>query len=350
MSNLYDPNGVIRLVATIIGNPGFSAYRRAALMRVLAVLGTTVLAALIMWGIAYAAGRYGFCALLLVGTLFVGEVYYFRAEYADMLKLWGEGGNWWKGAEGERALSDKLKGLPSEYIVFNDYHPLGKDGRPAAWNVDHIVVGPSGVFVLDAKNYSAQRVASAAHSSFSGKNARQAKRNALDLKDKLMAWSGGDLDGLFVVPVVVYVQADVRLETSREGPVRVATLRTVNAVIRNHVESAIDMEKVIRIATVLRSEMSTNDSMPFEADFQRFCRNAREAVKRERAAVKVDALLGGSPVATRADAAQAPATRACPRCGGMLVRRTANRGPHKGEPFLGCSAYPRCRYLERLEA
>jgi len=33
----------------------------------------------------------------------------------------------------------------------------------------------------------------------------------------------------------------------------------------------------------------------------------------------------------------------CPKCGAAMVRRTAQRGPHTGESFWGCSTYPACR-------
>lgn len=38
----------------------------------------------------------------------------------------------------------------------------------------------------------------------------------------------------------------------------------------------------------------------------------------------------------------------CPRCGGMLVMRTAARGAHAGETFYGCSNYPKCRFMENV--
>ena len=38
----------------------------------------------------------------------------------------------------------------------------------------------------------------------------------------------------------------------------------------------------------------------------------------------------------------------CPRCGGTLVIRIANKGERKGERFLGCSNYPKCRYIKNL--
>ena len=36
----------------------------------------------------------------------------------------------------------------------------------------------------------------------------------------------------------------------------------------------------------------------------------------------------------------------CPRCGSELVERQAKRGAHAGNTFLGCSAFPKCRYTE----
>lgn len=38
----------------------------------------------------------------------------------------------------------------------------------------------------------------------------------------------------------------------------------------------------------------------------------------------------------------------CPRCGGKLVTRVAAKGKNQGKNFLGCSNYPKCRYIENL--
>ena len=60
---------------------------------------------------------------------------------------------WERGADGEEATANALAQLPKEtWTVLHD----GKwPGRPYA-NVDHIVVGPPGVFVIDSKNWSGQ--------------------------------------------------------------------------------------------------------------------------------------------------------------------------------------------------
>lgn len=39
----------------------------------------------------------------------------------------------------------------------------------------------------------------------------------------------------------------------------------------------------------------------------------------------------------------------CPRCGGELVVRTAQKGPHAGEQFYGCSNFPHCRYTQKFD-
>ncbi len=38
----------------------------------------------------------------------------------------------------------------------------------------------------------------------------------------------------------------------------------------------------------------------------------------------------------------------CPKCGGTLVLRTARRGANAGNHFYGCSNYPRCHYMGRI--
>lgn len=54
---------------------------------------------------------------------------------------------WLKGAEGEMALGRMLDAVPSGWAL----HDRGIPGSPA--NIDHVVVVPSGVFVIDAKLY-----------------------------------------------------------------------------------------------------------------------------------------------------------------------------------------------------
>jgi hypothetical protein len=42
-------------------------------------------------------------------------------------------------------------------------------------------------------------------------------------------------------------------------------------------------------------------------------------------------------------------TTVCPRCGSPLVLRTARAGANPGSQFYGCTKYPACRYVGKLE-
>lgn len=58
---------------------------------------------------------------------------------------------WRQGAEGERRTGAQLAGLEGRgWAVLHDLH---WPGRPFA-NIDHIAVGPTGVYVIDSKNWS----------------------------------------------------------------------------------------------------------------------------------------------------------------------------------------------------
>lgn len=57
--------------------------------------------------------------------------------------------SWVIGLEGENLVLEQLNKLPKNYFVFHDVKmPKGRG------NIDHIVVGPTGLFVIETKNYS----------------------------------------------------------------------------------------------------------------------------------------------------------------------------------------------------
>jgi hypothetical protein len=56
-----------------------------------------------------------------------------------------------RGVGGERKVADALKGLSDSYYVLHDVLL-----DPNSGNIDHILVGPNGVFVIETKNYSGE--------------------------------------------------------------------------------------------------------------------------------------------------------------------------------------------------
>ncbi|WP_052374199.1 nuclease-related domain-containing protein [Methanobacterium sp. SMA-27] len=60
---------------------------------------------------------------------------------------YNKGKTWNKGIKGENIVSEYLKQLPDDYFIFNDVKFPGSYG-----NLDHIVIGTNGIFVIETKN------------------------------------------------------------------------------------------------------------------------------------------------------------------------------------------------------
>jgi hypothetical protein len=120
-------------------------------------------------------------------------------------------GNWFVGKRGELAVAEALKDLPNEYILLNDL--MLPDGRG---NVDHLVMGPNGLFVIETKNYSTF-VRCNGDDWFVGRKkisslSKQAKGNALAVRQNLAAVFKDQGTRLpFVTPLLVFVQKNARL-------------------------------------------------------------------------------------------------------------------------------------------
>ena len=56
----------------------------------------------------------------------------------------------WKGKYSEKLVCDKISELPDEYFIFND---LLFDSNGRSTQIDHVVVSPYGVFVIETKGY-----------------------------------------------------------------------------------------------------------------------------------------------------------------------------------------------------
>ena len=61
---------------------------------------------------------------------------------------------WERGAVGEELMAQRLKDLPETFQVLHDRRIPGTRA-----NIDHIAIGPSGVWVIDAKRYKGKRPA-----------------------------------------------------------------------------------------------------------------------------------------------------------------------------------------------
>ena len=133
--------------------------RSRALVIVLAtppvVFGLVLLGAWLMnrWVGSTVAGS-GPAPKLLDGftTMFLAVVLAATATLRVATDVWGprrSTESWRKGFEGELLTERHLAALPARFVVLHD---LRLPGRRE--NLDHLVIGPTGVFTVETKNYS----------------------------------------------------------------------------------------------------------------------------------------------------------------------------------------------------
>ena len=86
-------------------------------------------------------GRLIVQALTIVLMVFVSKWSFRRLDQLEKNRQ-----NWQRGAKGENIVGEKLTNFPDDFCVINDLTtPFG--------NLDHVVIGPTGVYVLDAKSW-----------------------------------------------------------------------------------------------------------------------------------------------------------------------------------------------------
>lgn len=329
-------------MAYFVGNPGRGAYEQAAIRIAVVVLAASITAAGIVLGFSLVA-RLGGGWIALTAAVVALEIAYFRRDLRMALELYRDGRNWWRGAEGETKVHAELQRLSSDFIVFHDYHFSNADGHER-WNLDHIVVGPSGVFVVETKHYSRKRIGAVSKDPQAKANAEQAQREAMALKNRLEKWSSGALTNVFVVPVLVYAQDGAYLKQLRAGATRTIPLKFLIGEIERHTENALDPDRAGRIARVLYEQMAVGDREPFGDELLGFGRHMRQLAGRDAGGVAV------RPTAAIPVAAATEKKPVCPKCGSELVRRTARKGSNAGNTFLACPRYPECRHTEPIRA
>lgn len=166
----------------------------------------------------------GVLVLGLITGLFFNYIFFILVFLGGFLAVYGnsmnenaevEGYKWEKGLEGEYIVENHLNSLPSDYRVFNDVKLHGK-GR----NIDHITIGPTGIFVIETKNYSGKyRIKD--EDWFYIKNGRyiklkkdpglQARRNTMDLINFLNQ-RGHSTKKIWITSLVAFICPDFRVQ------------------------------------------------------------------------------------------------------------------------------------------
>ena len=128
---------------------------------------------------------------------------------------YNEGKSWNKGIIGESIVADYLNQLPKHYFIFNEVKFPGSYG-----NLDHIIIGPNGIFVIETKNYKGFYIVKDKEwfykSSKYTKKARsqpgkQVLRNAMSLRNFLVD-NNVHMDGLWIDSIVTLLNNNFKIE------------------------------------------------------------------------------------------------------------------------------------------
>lgn len=219
-----------------------------------------------------------------------------------------------RGARGERTVSGKLNGLGEHYIVLDDLLISGVHGDT---QIDHVVVSPFGIFVIETKCWSGWISG--------GENSDQWKQMIYKEKyDKpnpiyqnkvhvdAIKYALKQYGEILAVPIVVIVDCD-RLKVNAPNHIVIKLNALKNEILK--LNRIIYTDEQCEMMALTLQGLSSSDKDRRKQHIQKV--HTYQAVSQ----AKIDNGI-------------------CPRCGGQLVLRTGKFGR-----FYGCSNYPICKFI-----
>lgn len=220
----------------------------------------------------------------------------------------------WKGRYSEKLVHIKMLQLSDEYIIFNDFM-CKINGRST--QIDHIVVSPYGVFVIETKGYKGWILG--------GENSEYWTQVLYKNKYKLynpIKQNEGHVRFLRqllkcptdfpIIPIVVFDNsADLKVHVTNHIVVNRCNL---NKAIFQYKDTVLSPDQVEMVVNALQQHFTIVD---------------KEEIKQHKHNVQ------NIQHSTKALINQG----VCPQCGGQLLLRRGKYGS-----FYGCSNYPRCKF------
>jgi predicted RNA-binding Zn-ribbon protein involved in translation (DUF1610 family) len=226
---------------------------------------------------------------------------------------------WFKGIVGEALVKFAAKLRLPKHI----YHPIHNVTLPTpdgTTQIDHIFVSRFGVFVVETKNMKgwifgnekqAQWTQKIFKKSFKFQNPlRQNYKHQKALEAAL------DISSETIHSVIVFA-GDSTFKTPMPNNVTVGS--GYIRYIKSFTDTVLSDDQVQQVVSQIQSG------------------RLEPTLKTHRQHVQ--------QLKTRADKS---AERKCPKCGSTMVLRKAKRGTNVGQEFWGCSAYPKCRVVQKI--
>ena len=225
--------------------------------------------------------------------------------------------SWFKGKLGEFVVARSFKNYldPETYTVLHDVTLQLIDDTT---QIDHVVVSPFGVFVVETKNMSGWIFGSEKNRHWT----QMVYRNKFGFQNPIRQnykhlKAVADITGLPQTKLhsVVIFTGSAKFKTTMPDNV---TRRARGALyIRNQREVLLSDAEIDAALATLRDRSLKRGTRTNRSHIQSLKRQCRQPI--------------------------------CPRCGSAMVKRTTRKGPNTGKQFWGCSALPECRATRPLD-
>lgn len=247
-------------------------------------------------------------------------------------------------------------GCFGEYLTYKYLRRYEEDGAKFLYNcylpkdkgqtteVDVMMIHRSGVYVFESKNYSGWIFGSENAKTWtqtlpSGRKAHKEHFLNPIMQNKLhIRWLENQIGESYSIhSVIVFSERCTLKKIDVISPnifviKRDKVLRTVRE-IAGKTGISISQEQVEALYTKL---------YPFTQVSEDVKQKHIENIKEEHAEEFSDSI-------TDDESAVSDEMLLCPKCGGKLVLRVSEKGTYAGSQFYGCSNFPRCRYMKKVQ-
>ena len=222
-----------------------------------------------------------------------------------------------KGWFGEKKTQFNLW-LSLDTKLYRRLHDIIIPSNNGTAQIDHILVSPFGIFVIETKNYKGWIYGSESQSNWtqviykSKHNFQNPLRQTHRHKKVLSKYLS--IIETNIQTVICFV-GDVQFKTELPSNVLRSGVSSYIEQFDKRVFSEEEVERIMALLTNVKSEINISKEEHIQSLHNRY---ASKTI--------------------------------CPKCGSELVMREVKQGALKGSQFLGCSSFPRCRYTKELES
>ena len=206
--------------------------------------------------------------------------------------------------------------LSLNHRVYQRFHDVVVPSENGTTQIDHILVSPFGVFVIETKNMKGWIFGSENQSQWTQTMGRQKYRFQNPLRQNyrhtkcLSEFLGLDHD---LFHSIVFFIGEAAFKTPMPANVLVRGLASYVREFSTVVFSESQVQEISLHIRVMKSDRTLNHGAHMQSLSDRHA-----------------------------------STILCPKCNSEMVTRTAKRGQNAGNEFLACSSFPQCRFTKDL--